>query len=250
MSGVFEAARRLVGDRRPGALVTVVGPGSGPKAVVDGEGIVVAGALPEDLPGGETAAIVAMIRREESGTIDAGGRRLFVEALVPAPRLLLFGAGPVAEALCRLASAAGFVVEVGDPRPAFANAERFPDAAVVRCGWPADLLKKTLLDDRTYVVSLLHEHRFEADLLPPVLRSPARYIGALGSSRTHAARLDRLRAEGFGDEELARIHGPVGLDIGAVTPEEIAVAIVAEIISVRRVNNRESRTKTRDSRPS
>lgn len=235
MSDVFEASRRLVEERLAGALVTAVeGPGTGSRGLLDGAGSVLAGSLPEGLGEEVAGEVVAMIDREESGTIEVSGHRLFVETLAPPPRLLLFGAGPVAEALCDLAAAAGFVVEVGDPRPAFANAERFPAAAVVRCGWPEDLLPEAVIDERAYVVSLLHEHRFEEGLFPGVLRSPARYIGALGSRRTHAARVERLRAAGFGDDEVTRIHGPVGLDIGAVTPVELAVAILAEMIAVRR----------------
>ena len=171
-----------------------------------------------------------MIEGARSGTVD----EVFVEVLAPDPRLLVFGAGPIAEALCSMAATAGFLVEVADPRPAFARKERFPDAAAVHCGWPADLVPLLAPDGASYAVSLLHEARFEDELLPELLRSDARYLGALGSRRTHAARCNRLREAGFSSEDVARIHGPVGLGIGASTPAEIAVSILAEVVAVRR----------------
>ena len=148
------------------------------------------------------------------------------------PSLRIFGAGPIAEALCALAARAGFEVTVGDPRPAHAQPSRFPDAVTVACGWPDDLVAALPLDRRSFVVSLLHAERFEDVLLPLALQSEARYIGALGSRKTHADRIERLQAAGFDDAAVGRIHGPVGLSIGAVTPEEIAIAILAEIVQV------------------
>lgn len=229
------AARDLVIGGGSGALVTIVtGTDAGMRALTDRSGSVVASDGQAAVIEGHRSQIAAMIDAEDTGVIAAGDLRLFVEALVPDPRLLLFGAGPIGEALCELAVIAGFLVEVADPRPAFAVAERFPRAASVRCAWPEEVVASAEIDDRTYVVSLLHEARFEAALLPAVLRSPARYVGALGSRRTHAARVERLHAEGFTEEDTARIHGPVGLGIGAVTPAEIAVSIVAQMVEQRR----------------
>jgi len=219
----LEAARELLASRRTGALLTSLTDGS--KALVDASGTVVAGVAASVPPD-----VVAMIEAGRSGTIGD----LFVEVLEPDPRLLIFGAGPTAEALCTLAATAGFVVEVADPRPAFAREDRFPAADAVRLGWPGDLVATMRPDGSSYAVSLLHEARFEDELLPALLGSEVRYIGALGSSRTHAARSERLAAGGFAADDVARIHGPVGLDIGATTPEEIAVSILAEIVAVRR----------------
>jgi len=229
---ILESAAERLADRRPGALAVMVP--TGPRALFDEVGNLLEGGLPSDVADQVAAAVPDLISAETSRLVPAGTSEVFVEVLVPPPRLLLFGAGPIGEAVCAAAAAAGFVVEVGDPRPAFALSERFPAAAVVRCGWPDQLIAQQVVDSATYIVSVLHEARFEDELLPAVLRSPARYLGALGSRRTHAARVARLRSQGFSDEDLERISAPVGLPIGAATPEEIAVAIVAEMVAVRR----------------
>jgi len=122
---------------------------------------------------------------------------------------------------------------VCDPRPAFTLPERFPDADRVVVGWPGDVVDQVQLDSRTYVVSLTHDTRVEGPLLPVVLQSPARYVGAMGSRRTHAKRIERLAGEGWDAAALERIHGPVGLDIGAERPSEVAVSILAEMIQAR-----------------
>jgi xanthine dehydrogenase accessory factor len=225
----------LVRRGEVGALVLALdGPMRWNRALVDARGRIAAGHGVGVTPAELSSPVVSMMAKGESGVIEVGGVRLYVESLVPSPRLLLFGGGSVAEALCPMAALAGFVVEVSDPRSAFAAPQRFPDAGAVRCAWPEDVLSDTVLDERTYVVSLLHEARFEEALFPAVLDSPARYVGALGSRRTHAARVERLRGRGFDEEAIGRIHGPIGLDIGAVTPEEIAVSIIAEIVRIRR----------------
>jgi len=229
---LLEQASLMLAERRRGALATMMPDGD--KALFDDEGRLVSGTLPPDLISAVGEAVAGFVDREVSGVVVVGESEVFVEALVPPPRLLLFGAGPIGEAVCAVAAIAGFTVEVGDPRPAFAAPERFPAAASVRCGWPDELLAGLAVDSATYVVSVLHEARFEDGLLPAVLRSPARHIGALGSRRTHRARVERLHDRGFTEEETARIRGPIGLAIGATTPEEIAVAIVGEMIAVRR----------------
>lgn len=218
-----------------GALATVVaGPGQGSHGVYDRERGIVAG----DLPGAAAASLLpdlpAMVDAERSRTLAVGGSRVFVEILAPAPRLLLFGAGHTAEALVPLAAAAGFRVTVCDPRPGLALRERYPAAAAVLVGWPDRIVPGLACDRRTYAVVLAHDPRLEAPLLPLLLASPARYIGVLGSRGTHGARLRRLAAEGWPPEQLARLHGPIGLDIGAANPEEVAVAIVAEMVAARR----------------
>jgi xanthine dehydrogenase accessory factor len=232
VSEALEAARILAGSDSSGALVTIVGGDSiGSRFVVDSEGRVVAGSPPVGL---EAGLLAGMIAAERTGTVDLGGVEAFVEVITPPPTLRLFGAGPIAEALCRLATTAGFKVVVGDPREHLVVPGRFPDAGALDVGWPDDLIENRPLDARSFVVSVLHEARFEDALLPAALNSDAKYVGALGSRKTHAARLERLSGLGVGDEDLARISAPVGLDIGAVTPEEIAVAILAEIVETRR----------------
>ena len=122
---------------------------------------------------------------------------------------------------------------VADARKAWATHERFPDVDELIVGWPDAVFEKVGLDRRTYVVLLSHDARFENPVFPEVRGAPVRYIGAMGSRRTHRERAVRLQGDGWSDEEIGRIHGPVGLDIGAETPEEMAVAILAEIIQVR-----------------
>jgi xanthine dehydrogenase accessory factor len=226
----LDAARDLLEHRRAGALVTRLE--SGDRVLLSASGEVLAGDL--EVPHEVKVRAVDLLRRGRSGTVTTQTGEFFVEAISPPPRLLVFGAGPIAEAFCAMAAMVGFEVEVGDPRPAFARESRFPAAIAVTVGWPSELLAAWAPDAATYVVSLLHEARFEAELMPALLRTPARYIGALGSMRTHVARIERLSREGFSKEEIDRIHGPVGLGIGGITPEEIAVSIVAEVVAVRR----------------
>ncbi|MDH3249400.1 MAG: XdhC family protein [Acidimicrobiia bacterium] len=219
------------GERLAAVLTAVSGPDLGDKAVVEYEVGVVAGGLAvgEDL----MADARQLMDHEQSRTITYGEQEVFIETLAPPPRLLVFGAVHIAQALCDLATRLGFRVSVSDARPAFITAERFPAAADLLVGWPDELGERIVIDRRTYVVLLSHDARFEDPVLPMVLNSAARYIGAMGSRRTHVKRIERLSAAGFSDDQIARIHGPVGLDIGAETPAETAVSILAEMIQVR-----------------
>ena len=223
------------GEEFVGALATVVaGPGEGSHGLFDRERGLVAGDLPASLAAAVGKDVAALVDAEQSRVQGYGESRVFLETLAPLPRLLLFGAGHSAEALAPLAAAAGFRVTVCDPRSGLARPERYPAAAEVRHGWPDEVVPGLDLDRRTYAAVLAHDPRIEDPLLPLLLASPARYIGVLGSRRTHAARLERLAAAGWPPEQLARLRGPIGLDIGAATPEEVAVAIVAEMVAARR----------------
>jgi xanthine dehydrogenase accessory factor len=144
-------------------------------------------------------------------------------------RLVLVGAVHVAQALAGMAEAAGFDVVVVDPRRAFATAERFCGVPIV-AGWPAEALAGIGVDRRTAVVTLAHDPKIDDPALAAALRAGCFYVGALGSRRSHAARLGRLREQGFDEGELERIHGPVGLAIGAVTAGEIATSILAQLV--------------------
>jgi xanthine dehydrogenase accessory factor len=175
----------------------------------------------------------------------AGTSTVFIETFLPVERLFIVGATEIGAFLCRFAHEVGFEVIVVDPRSAFATTERFPDARELRHGWPEEVLEKTGLDGRAYVVTLTHDSKLDVPALAAALRSEARYIGALGSRRTHARRAAQLTEGGFDEPSLARIHAPVGLDIGAATPAEIAVAILAEMLAVR---NAHDATTTRDRR--
>jgi len=160
-----------------------------------------------------------------------GDEALFARAYVPSPRLLIIGAVHIAQALSKMADAAGFEVIVIDPRGAFASPERFPGVQLSD-EWPDEALARLGLDDATALAALSHDPKLDDPALELALRSKLFYIGALGSRRTHEKRLERLRAAGLG-ELTGRIHSPIGLDLGGRSPAEIAVSILAEIIQVR-----------------
>jgi xanthine dehydrogenase accessory factor len=167
-----------------------------------------------------------------------GQRRLddlavFVQSFAPPPRMLVFGAIDFAAAMARTGKFLGYSVTVCDARPVFATAKRFPGVDEVVVDWPHRYLSRTTVDARTVICVLTHDPKFDVPLLKVALRTPAAYIGAMGSRRTHDDRLKRLRDEGLTDAELARLRSPLGLDIGARTPEETAVSIAAEIVQTR-----------------
>ena len=175
----------------------------------------------------------AALLRDRSEVVEVTGTRYFLHAMSPPLRLFVVGAVHIAQALVPMASLLDYEVTVIDPRRAFVTGERFPDVAVTT-EWPDDALAAAGLDARCAVVTLTHDPKLDDPALRVALSSPAFYIGSLGSRRTHAKRADRLAAAGFAPEALARIHAPVGLDIGAVTAPEIAASIVAELTSVLR----------------
>jgi xanthine dehydrogenase accessory factor len=158
---------------------------------------------------------------------------VMMQSFTPPARMLVFGAIDFAAAVARLGVFLGYHVTVCDARPIFANPARFPEAHEVVCEWPHDYLARTLVDERTVICVLTHDPKFDVPLLEVALRSPATYIGAMGSRRTHDDRIARLRERGLTETELTRLHSPVGLDIGARTPEETAVSIAAEIVQRR-----------------
>ncbi|MCB8875978.1 XdhC family protein [Acidisoma silvae] len=164
---------------------------------------------------------------------DVGGEPFFVEAFNPAPRLIIIGAVRIAQSLAPMARLAGFETVIIDPREHFCTPERFPDTRLV-LDWPDSGLATLGLDVRCAVVTMTHDPKFDDPALIEALAAPVFYVGALGSRRSHAARLERLRESGVAEAALARIHGPVGLDIGGIGPSEIAVSIVAGVIAARR----------------
>jgi xanthine dehydrogenase accessory factor len=174
-----------------------------------------------------------LLAADRSGMITLGDESWFIEARHPKPRLILVGAVHIAQALAPLAALAGFDVVIVDPRTAFASAERFPGIATV-AEWPDEALDHLRLDRSTAIVTLTHDPKLDDPALQRALGSDAFYIGALGSRKTHAGRVARLREAGFSEAGIARIRGPVGLAIGAVTAPEIALSIVAEIVAARR----------------
>jgi xanthine dehydrogenase accessory factor len=157
--------------------------------------------------------------------------RVFFEHHVPPPTLIIVGAGHTSIPLAAMAQIAGFSVTLIDARAAFASHERFRNVDEIIVDWPHKVLADRPLTSATYVAVLTHDPKFEEPLLPILLRSDARYIGVIGSRKTQIERRERLLASGFSESDLQRLSGPIGLDLGAVTPEEIAVSILAEIIA-------------------
>jgi xanthine dehydrogenase accessory factor len=158
---------------------------------------------------------------------------VFVASYAPRPRMIVFGAIDFAAAVARIGAFLGYQVTVCDARPTFATAKRFPDADEVIVEWPHRYLRATEVDQRTVVCVLTHDPKFDVPLLEIALRMPLAYVGAMGSRRTNADRLEKLRELGLSEDELARLHAPIGLDVGARTPEETAVSIAAELIAAR-----------------
>jgi xanthine dehydrogenase accessory factor len=207
-----------------------------------GRAVVLATRLPDGLqyvlpdqaaPAALQLAASDALGRDSDRAVEIGSERWFLAVHAPAYRLMIVGAVHIAQALAPLAAAVGLAVTVVDPRRGFATAERFPDS-VLNAGWPDEAVESLSPDARTAVVALSHDPKLDDPGLDRALRSSAFYIGALGSRKSHAARLERLAALGHAPEVLARIHGPVGLPIGAVTAPEIAVSILADIIATRR----------------
>ena len=179
------------------------------------------------------AAAQDAIRGDASTSFETPAGKIFVHVFAPPPRLIVVGAVHIAEPLARMGALAGYGVTIVDPRRAFAASQGFSGVAVSG-DWPDEALEKLKPDLRSAIVTLTHDPKLDDPALDVALRSPAFYVGALGSRKTHAARLARLSALGHGEAALARIHGPVGLDIGALSPAEIALSIMAQVTAVRR----------------
>ena len=166
-------------------------------------------------------------------TLNEAEFRVFFEPHVPPPTLIIVGAGHTSIPLASMARISGYRVVLVDARAAFASSERFHDVDEIIIEWPHKALAERRIDASTYVAVLTHDSKFEDPLLPILLASRARYIGVIGSRKTQTARRERLLLEGFHDADLARLRGPIGLDIGAITPEEIAISILAEMVACR-----------------
>ncbi len=168
------------------------------------------------------------LRLGKSGLVEVDGKRQFLELHLPSPRMVITGAVHISQALAPMARTLGYDVTIIDPRTAFATKERFSDVLLLP-EWPDQALPKIALDSWTAFVALTHDPKIDEPALETALKKGCFYVGALGSKKTHAKRIERLRARGLDEAALARIHAPIGLSIGAVSPPEIAVAILAEI---------------------
>lgn len=168
------------------------------------------------------------LRMGKSGTEETPEGKVFLTVHVPAPRLVITGAVHISQALAPMAKLLGYDVTIVDPRTAFASSERFPDVKLI-AEWPDAALPPLNIDKYTAFVALTHDPKIDDPALTHALARDCFYIGALGSKKTHARRVERLKGQGLSDADLARIHAPIGLSIGAVSPPEIAVSILAEI---------------------
>ncbi len=216
-------------EKRAAALVTALE--GGEQALVYRTGAPVGVSLPDPVALAAREALDA----DRSQSIETSGRVYFIQVHNPPLRMVIVGAVHITQALAEIAATAGYAVIVTDPRRAFADTARFPSIEV-SAEWPDDALKRLQPDHRTAVVTLTHDPKIDDPALEVAVRAPVFYIGALGSRRTHGLRLERLRAKGFTEAELGRIHAPVGLAIGARSPAEIAIAIMAEVTQARRAS--------------
>jgi xanthine dehydrogenase accessory factor len=232
VNALIDTIGSLVATGRLGArLVVVSEQGRGETAVVDEAGSVLAGQLPEDAPEGLLSDMIQLMARERSETLAYGTLEIYLETIAPQPRLVIFGAVHIGQELTALANRIGYRVIVSDARPAFLTADRFPEADHLALGWPDEV--EVEFDRRTFVVVLSHDARFEDPLWPRLLPANVAYIGAMGSRKTAARRRQRLIEAGYTSEQVNRIHGPIGLPIGAVAPGEVALAILAEMTKSR-----------------
>jgi xanthine dehydrogenase accessory factor len=236
------AAAIRAGD--PVAVVTVIaGPGVvGARRIVrpegQGSGTLGAGdrldqAVDDDVRGMLAQGLTGVRHYGEHGERRLDDLSVFVQSFAPPPRMLVFGAIDFAAAVARAGKFLGYRVTVCDARPIFATRARFPDADEVVVDWPHRYLASTDVDQRTVICVLTHDPKFDVPVLEVALRRPAAYIGAMGSRRTHDDRLARLRDAGLTEDEIARLRSPIGLDLGARTPEETAVSVAAELIQLR-----------------
>lgn len=213
----LEAAIR---DEKPVALeVKISGDGVGAKRLVGSA---------DDGPAAE------LLSRGETGIVDTDEGELFVNSFAPRPEMYVFGAVDHAAAVAQVGRFLGYRVTICDARARFATKERFPGVDELVVEWPDRFLSQAPVDERTVICVLTHDHKFDVPLLKVALETNAGYIGAMGSRRTNEARTEQLKAEGVTDEQLARVKAPIGLDIGSRTPEEVAIAVAAEVVGTFR----------------
>lgn len=221
-------------DGRAAVATVLAGGEVGAKLLVREDGSTAGSLGSADLDSAARDAGMELMWAERSERREHAGVSLFVDATAPAPRLIVFGAVDYTAALCRLARAAGWRPYVCDPRSQFATAQRFPEAERVIAAWPEEAFEQAGgIDRATYVAVLTHDPKLDDAALTIALRSDAPYVGAMGSRRAQAKRRERLLAAGMTDEEIDRVAAPIGLDLGAVGPEETALSIMSEVVAVR-----------------
>jgi len=240
MGDLLSRWHAALAEQSPVAIATVIqGPGTGGKVLVTPDGHTgTAGNGELDKAVVETAR--GMLEGGKTGATHYGPRgqrrmedvAVFIQSFAPPPKMYVFGAIDFASAMARIGKFMGYRVIVCDARPVFATRERFPSADEVVVAWPDEFLKTAEVDRRSVICVLTHDPKFDVPVLKAALETEAGYIGAMGSRRTHDNRTARLKEEGVTEEQLARVSSPIGLDVGARTPEETAVAIAAEIIAL------------------
>ena len=236
LGGIYGSLKQHLENRRP---IAVAGTLKGPPEYINRKLIVLEdGRIEGDLiiPG-QTNLIVStaleMLGKETGGILDLKETSLFIEVYPPTPRLIIVGAVHIAEKLVSIARTVGFDTIVVDPRRAFLTRERFPHASELVQEWPSEALAGMVVNNSAYIVVLSHDPKLDDPALQVALRSKARHVGAIGSRRTNQNRIVRLRAAGLSDVQIARLQAPIGLDISARLPGEIALSIMAEVIQVR-----------------
>ena len=238
---LFERLKQQITERQLCALATVVqsSNGTGARLLVLPDGTA-EGEIAQPLRNDVVAHARELMRSEASQTLTLGDSQVFIEIFAPPPTLVIFGAVHTAIPLSQFAKTLGFYVTVVDGRAKFADPARFPHADQVVHAWPQDAVPRLRFDSSTYVAVLTHDAKFDLPALKLLVATEARYIGAMGSKKTREEQFQTLRDEGVPEEQLRRVYGPIGLDLGAITPEEMALAIMAEIIAVR--YNRDARS--------
>jgi xanthine dehydrogenase accessory factor len=224
-SDILAAVIEARAAKMPAALVTDLESGA--------QSFIAEGAPPGEITMTEALQVFAghALADDRGATLDVGGKRYFIQVFNPPRRLIVIGAVHITQTLAPMAALSGYAVSVIDPRGAFATGARFPGVELIH-EWPAEAMEALDIDRRTAIVTLTHDPKLDDPALRVALGRQPFYIGCLGSRKTHAGRLQRLREAGFDGDALARLHGPIGLDIGAISPAEISLAILGEMTKV------------------
>jgi xanthine dehydrogenase accessory factor len=237
---IFEILRSVIENEEPAVHITVI---RGPNEILGHELIFHEGRQVHGFPGKEWDETISKLAQE---TLASGISQrvvlnedieIFLEAILPSPTLIIVGGVHIAISLTSMAKTLGYRTVVIDPRKAWGNKERFPNTDQLIQAWPQDALEQIQVTRSTAIVMLTHDPKIDDPALKIALNSKAFYVGALGSKSTHAKRHERLLEDGISEEQLSRLHAPIGLDIGAQTPEEIALAILSQIVNVHRKQN-------------
>jgi xanthine dehydrogenase accessory factor len=232
-ANAFDRVRELVGQEIPVVLATVIrGEGIGARMIVLPDAV--EGTLGDDALDQQVATTAReLLDAERSESLDVAGREIFFDAHPLPQHLVIFGAVHVAQPLSRYAQDLGFRVTVVDARKALATRERFPHVEKIINAWPNKAYEQLVIGPHTWIAILSHDPKFDEPAILGALKTQARYIGTVGSRKTNEDRRERLREAGVTEEDLGRLHGPIGLDIGGKTPEEMAISILGEMIAIR-----------------